>query len=137
MAGVFDYEIDRLFADGDRDFAAALPFAAHSFDTVLLHQVLHFAQDPARALLEAARVIRPAGRIAIVDFAAHDREELRDRHAHVRLGFADQTMADMLAEAGFAPAKPISLDEGALTVKIWLGTRRGTASANIARKLTS
>ena len=117
------------------DFAA-LPFAAHSFDTVLLHQVLHFAQDPARALLEAARVTRSAGRIAIVDFAAHDREELRDRHAHVRLGFADQTMADMLAEAGFAPAKPISLDEGALTVKIWLGTRQGTPASD-ARKVAS
>lgn len=106
------------------DFVS-LPFAARRFDTVVLHQVLHFAQDPAAALAEAARVTRPLGRIAIVDFAAHDREELRDRHAHARLGFSDTAVADLLTEAGFTPAKPISLDEGELTVKIWLGARAG------------
>ncbi|MEC7534710.1 MAG: metalloregulator ArsR/SmtB family transcription factor, partial [Pseudomonadota bacterium] len=63
------------------DFGS-LPFAADSFDTVLFHQVLHFAQAPATVLAEAARVTRPDGRVAIVDFAAHQREELRDRHAH-------------------------------------------------------
>ncbi len=105
------------------DFAA-LPFAAHSFDTVLLHQVLHFAQDPTAALAEAARVTRPGGRIAIVDFAAHEREELRDRHAHARLGFTDGALDTLLTEAGYDPAPPIALDEGELVVKIWLGTRR-------------
>ena len=84
------------------DFAA-LPFAAHSFDTVLLHQVLHFAQDPTAALAEAARVTRPGGRIAIVDFAAHEREELRDRHAHARLGFTDGALDTLLTEAGYDP----------------------------------
>lgn len=112
------------------DFAA-LPFAAHRFDTVLLHQVLHFAQDPAAALLEAARVTRPGGRIAIVDFAAHNREELRDRHAHMRLGFPDKAIQSLLKEAGYDPAPPIAMDEGELTVKIWLGTRQGApVSAN-------
>ena len=110
------------------DFAA-LPFPAQSFDTVLLHQVLHFAQDPAAPLAEAARVVRPGGRIAIVDFAAHEREELRDRHAHVRLGFTDAAIGALLAEAGFAPAPPIALDEGELVVKIWLGTRLAAAAA--------
>lgn len=105
------------------DFAA-LPFAAHSFDTVLLHQVLHFAQDPTAALAEAARVTRPGGRIAIVDFAAHEREELRDRHAHARLGFTDGALHTLLTEAGYDPVPPIALDEGELVVKIWLGTRR-------------
>ncbi|MFZ1743249.1 MAG: metalloregulator ArsR/SmtB family transcription factor [Pontixanthobacter sp.] len=116
------------------DFSA-LPFAAHRFDTVLLHQVLHFAQDPATALAEAARVTRPAGRIAIVDFAAHDREELRDRHAHARLGFGDKAMHDLLREAGYEPAAPITMDEGQLTVKIWLGTRVGTPAAKETRKV--
>ncbi len=105
------------------DFAA-LPFAAQSFDTVLLHQVLHFAHDPTAALAEAARVTRPGGRIAIVDFAAHEREELRDRHAHARLGFTDGALDTLLTEAGYDPAPPIALDEGELVVKIWLGTRR-------------
>ena len=115
------------------DFAA-LPLPAEGFDTVLFHQVLHFAQDPAAPLAEAARVIRPGGRIAIVDFAAHDREELRDRHAHVRLGFTDAAIAALLAEAGFVPTQPITLDGGELVVKIWLGTREGGAAGAGSRK---
>ncbi|WP_108788615.1 metalloregulator ArsR/SmtB family transcription factor [Erythrobacter sp. Alg231-14] len=104
------------------DFAD-LPFPASSFDTVLLHQVLHFAQDPALPLAEAARVTRPDGRIAIIDFAAHNREELRDRHQHTRLGFTDKQMRELLRGAGFTPASPIALEGGALVVKIWIGER--------------
>jgi len=112
----------------------SLPFSAHRFDIVVLHQVLHFAQDPAAALAEAARVTRPAGRIAIVDFATHDREELRDRHAHIRLGFSDRAVRDLLVEAGYAPTNPIAMEEGELTVKIWLGTRIGAPTAADSRK---
>ncbi len=101
-----------------------LPFAANRFDTVLLHQVLHFAQDPAAALAEAARVTRPGGRIAIVDFASHGREDLRDRYAHARLGFTDETMAAMLRDAGYDGAAPMSLPGEELVVKIWLGERK-------------
>jgi ArsR family transcriptional regulator len=110
------------------DFAD-LPFDKASFDTVVLHQVLHFAPDPALPLAEAARVTRGGGRIAIVDFAAHDREELRTRHQHARLGFTDQQMASLLRSAGFTPADPIALEGGELVVKIWLGTRRGAGRA--------
>lgn len=105
------------------DFAS-LPLPAESVDTVLFHQVLHFAQDPAAALREAARVTREGGRIAIVDFAAHQREELRERYAHARLGFEDRQMQMLMTQAGFEPAQPIALDEGELVVKIWIGTRR-------------
>ena len=104
------------------DFAA-LPFPARTFDTVLLHQVLHFAPDPAVALAEAARVIRPGGRIVIVDFAAHSREELRERHAHARLGFTDSAMAGLLGGCGFKAQAPDALGGGELVVKIWLGER--------------
>lgn len=104
------------------DFTA-LPFAAFTFDTVLLHQVLHFAQDPAAALAEAARVTRPGGRIAIVDFAAHDREELRERHAHARLGFADDQIARLLFKAGCQVGAPLALRGGALIVKIWIASK--------------
>ena len=106
------------------DFAD-LPFAAGSFDTVLLHQVLHFAQDPGVPLTEAARVTKPSGRIAIVDFAAHEREELRDRHQHARLGFSDDQMKALLKSSGFSSAQPLALDGGELVVKIWIGKRHG------------
>lgn len=109
------------------DFAE-LPFEAGSFDTVLLHQVLHFAPDPAQAIIEAARVTRANGRIAIVDFAAHDREELRNRHQHARLGFTDSQMASLLRRAGFAARDPVALDGGELIVKIWIGQRKAALS---------
>ena len=108
------------------DFTS-LPLAASSVDTVLFHQVLHFAQDPGAALREAARVTRECGRVAIVDFAAHQREELRDRHAHARLGFGDAQMNALLQQAGYAPAEPIALDEGELVVKIWVARRQPAA----------
>lgn len=104
------------------DFTA-LPFAPEIFDTVLLHQVLHYALEPAAVLAEIARVIREGGRIAIVDLAAHDREELRERHAHARLGFADTQMDALLEDAGFAPDLPVTLPGDTLTVKIWTARR--------------
>jgi ubiquinone/menaquinone biosynthesis C-methylase UbiE/DNA-binding transcriptional ArsR family regulator len=108
------------------DFAD-LPLPAASIDTVLFHQVLHFAQNPAEALREAARVTRQGGRIAIVDFAAHQREELRERYAHARLGFEDEQIEMLLGQAGYTASRPIALDEGELVVKIWIGTRRSSA----------
>lgn len=105
------------------DFAS-LPFPSRSFDTVLFHQVLHFAPSPALVLSEAARVTRENGQVAIVDFAAHQREELRERHAHARLGFADDHMARLLEDAGFVPADPVALEDGELAVKIWIARRR-------------
>lgn len=104
------------------DFAD-LPFAPATFDTVLLHQVLHFAPDPAIPLAEAARVTKPGGRIAIVDFASHTRETLRDRHQHARLGFSEPQMEALLQTCGFTPAAPHALDGGELVVKIWIGER--------------
>ncbi|SMQ69678.1 transcriptional regulator, ArsR family [Altererythrobacter xiamenensis] len=113
---------------------AALPFDADQFDTVLLHQVLHFAQEPRTALAEAGRVIRPGGRIAIVDFATHEREELRERHAHARLGFSDKQVQHLLRDAGFAPRKPIALEGGELVVKIWVGEKQSKSVTNAVQE---
>src|SRR5258708_38463220 len=71
-----------------------------SFDLVIIHQVLHFLDDSGRAIQEAARVLRPAGRLLVVDFAPHDLEFLRDEHAHRRLGFAPEIVAQWLNAAG-------------------------------------
>ncbi|WP_296678486.1 metalloregulator ArsR/SmtB family transcription factor [Novosphingobium sp.] len=112
------------------DFTA-LPFADDSFDTVLFHQVLHYAQVPEAVLAEAARVARSGATVAIVDFAAHDREELREKHAHARLGFSDEQMLALLSSAGFAPAPPVALPGKPLTVKIWTGMRGSSADHSL------
>lgn len=114
------------------DFAA-LPFDAASFDCVVFHQVLHYAQDPERVMAEAARVARPDATIAVVDFAAHDREELRVAHAHARLGFTDEQMLELLGGAGFAAAPPRALPGKPLTVKIWTARRLPAAAKHKVR----
>lgn len=107
----------------------ALPFADASFDTILFHQVLHYAQHPERAIEEAARVLAPQGRLMVVDFASHDLEELRSVHAHARLGFSDESMARAFAAAGLVPDRTETLAGGRLAVKIWLGRRDAGAAA--------
>jgi len=101
----------------------ALPLASGSADTVLIHQVLHYAQQPAAAVAEAARLLATGGRLLIVDFASHDREELRTRDAHARLGFADDQLAQWFAAAGLAADGLTQLEGGELTVKLWLARR--------------
>jgi ArsR family transcriptional regulator len=101
----------------------ALPLASGSADTVILHQVLHYAQQPAAAVAEAARLLGPGGRLLIVDFAPHDREELRSRDAHARLGFADDLVLRYLEAAGLDGRVVEHLEGGELTVTIWLGAR--------------
>lgn len=97
-----------------------------SFDVVIIHQVLHFLADGARAIHEAARVLRPAGRLLVVDFAPHELEFLRDDHAHRRLGFAPETVAQWMKAAGLDLMLQRSLDpepasEGKIAVSLWLG----------------
>lgn len=115
------------------DFSA-LPFEPATFDTILLHQVLHYAHEPAYPLQEAARVCRPGGRIAVVDLATHEREELRNRFAHVRLGFSDEQMLELLSDAGFTPAAPAVIPGKGLTTKIWLASRNPEPAKIAARR---
>ena len=98
----------------------ALPLPSGAADTVIIHQVLHYAQNPAAAVAEAARLLGPGGRLLIVDFAPHDREELRGSDAHVRLGFADEAILKHCEEAGLQGRVVEHLEGGELTVTIWL-----------------
>jgi ubiquinone/menaquinone biosynthesis C-methylase UbiE len=100
-----------------------------SFDVVVIHQVLHYLDDGARAVHEAARVLRPAGRLLVIDFAPHDLEFLREQHAHRRLGFAPETVTqwmraaglDLMLERSLSPEPPC---EGKIAVSLWLGRDR-------------
>lgn len=80
--------------------AKAAPFADASADLVIIHQVLHFLDDPGRAIAEAARVLRPSGRLIVVDFAPHGLEYLRDRHAHRHLGIAEGDLQRWALKSG-------------------------------------
>lgn len=103
----------------------ALPVADGGIDVAILHHVLHFAQQPGAAIAEAARVLAGRGRLLIADFASHDREELRARDAHTRLGFADAQIAGWFDAAGLALERVETLEGGELTVKLWLGRKQG------------
>jgi ArsR family transcriptional regulator len=95
------------------------------FDVAILHQVLHYADDPAAVVTEAARVLAPGGTLAIVDFAPHEVEGLRDIHAHRRLGFGDTEIAALFNDAHLNMIETHDLPGNPLTVKIWIGQKTG------------
>ena len=99
----------------------ALPLDDSAADTIIIHQVLHYAHSPAAAIEEAARVLADNGRLLVVDFAAHEREELRSTDAHIRLGFDDETMAGWFKAAGMNVDHVEHLEGGELTVTVWRG----------------
>lgn len=101
----------------------ALPLSQSSVDTIILHQVLHYLPTPESAIAELARVLKPLGRVLIVDFASHDLEELRTRNAHARLGFSDDQIQQWFAAAGLQCEYVDALIGHPLTVKIWRGVK--------------
>ena len=103
--------------------ATATPYADSSASLVIIHQVLHFLDDPSRALHEAARVLRPGGRVVIVDFAPHTLERLREQHAHRHLGVSEADLASWAEKSGFAPGKSQTFaaphGEKGISVMVW------------------
>ncbi len=100
-----------------------LPFPAMSYDAATIHQVLHFIDDQALAITEAARVLKPGGKLLVVDFAPHDQEALRTDHNHRRLGFGDEEVSGWFILAGLEHKKVVHLPGGPLTVSIWLAEK--------------
>lgn len=100
-----------------------LPFENAAFDLVVLHMVLHFADEPVDVVREAARVLKPGGCFLIVDFAPHEMEDLRTHHAHRRLGFRAEEVDGWAQASGLQSVGAHELPGKPLTVKIWK-TRR-------------
>ncbi|MBE1237170.1 metalloregulator ArsR/SmtB family transcription factor [Phaeovibrio sulfidiphilus] len=98
----------------------SLPFQPDSFDLALLYQVLHFAEDPARVIANAAGVLRPSGRLLIADLAPHGIEDYRVRHNHRRLGFSHGEMEAWCTRAGLTVQETFDLPGPELTVRFWV-----------------
>lgn len=114
----------------------ALPLADGMADAVTIHQVLHFLDEPQRALLEAGRILKPGGKLLVVDFAPHDHDELRDEHAHRRLGVSAEQMTAWLARSGLSLSRHLVLDppwlksRKGLTVSLWLAGRKAQSATS-------
>lgn len=107
-----------------------LPVADASADLVTIHQVLHYLEYPRNAIAEAARTLRPGGRLLIVDFAPHDLEFLRTDHAHRRLGLSAESVNTWCRDVGLEVEPVVNLagDPGAgqtLTVSLWPAAKQG------------
>ena len=100
-----------------------LPFPAERFDTVTVNMVLHYAETPAEVLSGAARVLKPGGRVLLVDYAPHELEELREQHAHRWLGFDHSEIARIVGRAGLELEPTLTLEGTPLTVCLWSARR--------------
>jgi ArsR family transcriptional regulator len=107
-----------------------LPFDDASQDAVVFHQVLHYAEDPASAIAEASRVLRPKGRLVVVDFAPHTQHILIEDHAHHRLGLSDEEVSTWCEFAGLRSEMTNSLKGDPLTVNVWLASHTTSTSSD-------
>lgn len=102
----------------------ATPFETNCADLVIIHQVLHFVESPETVLAEASRILRPGGKLLVVDFAPHELDFLRGEHGHRRLGIRHKDMLGWAEQTGLALQEPHRFDppktlEQGLAVYIW------------------
>jgi len=101
-----------------------LPQDEASVDLAILHLVLHYSDNPAEVIYEAGRVLRPGGRLIVVDFAVHTEEYLRKDYQHHRLGFTDSEICQYYELAGISmPENTRQLVGDPLTIKIWVARK--------------
>jgi SAM-dependent methyltransferase len=103
-----------------------------SVGLAVLHHVLHFMDEPARAIEQAARTLRANGRLLVVDFAPHHLDALRTDHGHRRLGFADGEVVRWCRDAGMASVTVTHVEgpepgPDSLTVTVWVATQAADA----------
>ena len=118
--------------------ATASPYADSSASLVIIHQVLHFLDDPGRALVEAARVLAPGGRLIVVEFAPHTLEHLRTEHAHRHLGVSEADMARWADRAGLTvkAAKTFGAPGGekGISVMVWSADSQKAAQSSPGKR---
>jgi ArsR family transcriptional regulator len=90
----------------------SLPIDGGQVDAAVMSLVLHYIAEPAKALGEAARVLRPGGHLIVVDMMPHDRDEYRQQMGHVWQGFSSEQMTEWLSAAGFSRIRytPLPVD---------------------------
>ena len=108
----------------------ALPIDDGRLDAATLMLVLHHVPEPARALAEVARVLKPEGRVIIADMQPHDRDNYRQQMGHVWLGFSDEHITVMLRDSGFDQIRVVALppDPKAKGPGLFIATGQRTGS---------
>lgn len=106
----------------------ALPIDDGQLDIAMTTLVLHHVPEPARALAEMRRVLKPGGRVLIVDMLPHDRVEYQQQMGHVWLGFSEKTIKKFLEGAGFEKASitPLPADDAAKGPGLFVASARKT-----------
>jgi ubiquinone/menaquinone biosynthesis C-methylase UbiE len=115
--------------------ATSAPYQDSCASVVIIHQVLHFLDDPARALNEAARLLKPGGRLIVVDFAPHTLEHLRSEHAHRHLGVSEVDFQRWAEKAGLnvKAARTFRAPSGEKGVAVTVWTADNLKSAKAGR----